>query len=185
MPPSTSIHFSAIWRVSWQQCCWCTFKFQSDTSTLTSNLKTSEDQGTIPYQYRDTHYKDKTVSRPSYLYNGNPHTWKDRLYIETGLRWQDIWLMNRDAGFHNAIKRSNHTRFCINVLLEVIQLHILYGAWVSSMQSEPWRRFSQWPGHILWKNIELTHPALAFMSLNILRWWRLVVMARDRKQITL
>ena len=24
------------------------------------------------YQYRDSHYKDKTVSRPSYLYDGNP-----------------------------------------------------------------------------------------------------------------
>ena len=36
------------------------------------------------YQY----YKDKTVSWPSYLYNGNPHTWEDRLYIETGPRCQ-------------------------------------------------------------------------------------------------
>ena len=35
-----------------------------------------------PYQYRNLYYKDKTVSRPSYLYNGNPHTWKDGLYIE-------------------------------------------------------------------------------------------------------
>ena len=33
------------------------------------------------YQYRDYHYKDKTVWRPSYLYNANPHTWKDRLNI--------------------------------------------------------------------------------------------------------
>ena len=38
------------------------------------------------YQYRDSHYKDKTVSRQSYLHNGNSHTWKDRLYIETGPR---------------------------------------------------------------------------------------------------
>ena len=26
------------------------------------------------YQYRDSYYKDKTVSRPSYLYGGNPYT---------------------------------------------------------------------------------------------------------------
>ena len=26
--------------------------------------------------YRDSHYEDKTVLRPSYLYNGNPSTWK-------------------------------------------------------------------------------------------------------------
>ena len=34
------------------------------------------------YQYRDSHDKDKTVSRPSYLYHKNHHTWKDDLYIE-------------------------------------------------------------------------------------------------------
>ena len=38
------------------------------------------------YQYRDPYVKDKTVSRPSYLLHGNPHTWKDGLYIETGPR---------------------------------------------------------------------------------------------------
>ena len=36
------------------------------------------------YQYRDSHYKDKRVSRQSYLHNGHPHTSKDRLYVETG-----------------------------------------------------------------------------------------------------
>ena len=36
------------------------------------------------YQYRDSHYKDKTVSRPSYLYNRNILTWKDGLHIEAG-----------------------------------------------------------------------------------------------------
>ena len=38
----------------------------------------------LSYQYRDSHYKDKTVSQPSHLYNGNPYTWKDHLYIEKG-----------------------------------------------------------------------------------------------------
>ena len=32
----------------------------------------------------DSHYKEKTFSRQSYLYNGNLHTWKDWLYIQTG-----------------------------------------------------------------------------------------------------
>ena len=39
-----------------------------------------------PYQYKDPHHINKTVSPSSYLYNGNHHTWKDDLYIETGLR---------------------------------------------------------------------------------------------------
>ena len=30
------------------------------------------------------HYKDRTVSRPSYIYSGDPYIWIDRLYIETG-----------------------------------------------------------------------------------------------------
>ena len=34
--------------------------------------------------YWDSHYTEKTVSRPSYFDNGNIHTWKDSLYIETG-----------------------------------------------------------------------------------------------------
>ena len=38
----------------------------------------------MSYQYRDPHVKDKTVSRPSYLYHGNPHTRKHGLCIETG-----------------------------------------------------------------------------------------------------
>ena len=38
-----------------------------------------------PYGYRDSHYENKTVSRPPYLHKGNRHTRKDGLYIETGL----------------------------------------------------------------------------------------------------
>ena len=33
------------------------------------------------HQFRDSHYRDKIVSQPSYFYNGNTHTWKDSLYI--------------------------------------------------------------------------------------------------------
>ena len=36
------------------------------------------------YHYGDPHVQDKTVSRPSYLQHGNPHTWENGLYIETG-----------------------------------------------------------------------------------------------------
>ena len=42
------------------------------------------------YQYRDSKNKGKTVSRLSHFYNRNPHTGKDRLYIEMKpciLRW--------------------------------------------------------------------------------------------------
>ena len=39
----------------------------------------------LSYQYMNSHYKDNTVMRPSHHHNGNLHTWKDGLYIETGL----------------------------------------------------------------------------------------------------
>ena len=38
----------------------------------------------LSYQRDNSHHKDKSVSRLSYLYNVNPHTWKDLLYIEMG-----------------------------------------------------------------------------------------------------
>ena len=37
----------------------------------------------LSHQYKDSHYKDKMISWPSYLFNRNPHIWKDGLYIET------------------------------------------------------------------------------------------------------
>ena len=38
------------------------------------------------FQYRNSHYKGKTVWWLSYLYNGNPYSRKDGLYIEMGPR---------------------------------------------------------------------------------------------------
>ena len=38
------------------------------------------------YQCRYFNLRDETISRPSHLYNRNPHAWKDRSYIETGPR---------------------------------------------------------------------------------------------------
>ena len=40
----------------------------------------------LSYQYRDSHHKDKTASRPSYLYDRSTYTYKDSLYLETGPR---------------------------------------------------------------------------------------------------
>ena len=59
------------------------------------------------YLYRNSHYQDKTVSWPSYLANGNPHIWKDRLYVETALRLTGDplqWRHNERYGV------SNHRR---------------------------------------------------------------------------
>ena len=46
------------------------------------SLEDSLDVKTPSYQYRNSHYKDKTVSWLSYLYNEDSHIWKDYLYVE-------------------------------------------------------------------------------------------------------
>ena len=58
--------------------------FRLDLNLLSSGVRLNMNMPS--YHYRNSHYKDNTVSRPSYLYNGNPHTKKDRPYIETGPR---------------------------------------------------------------------------------------------------
>ena len=51
------------------------------------------------YHYRVYHYKDKIVLWPCGLYNVNPHTWKDCLYIEMGSRIL-AYLYNVNANPH-------------------------------------------------------------------------------------
>ena len=50
-------------------------------------------------RYGDFHYKYRTVSRPSFLYNGNPHTWKNCLYIQLrqgpGANQINWWALHR------------------------------------------------------------------------------------------
>ena len=43
----------------------------------------------LPFQERNPHYENKTVSHLSYVFNENPYIRKDNLYIETGPRWWD------------------------------------------------------------------------------------------------
>ena len=53
-------------------------------------------------QYRNSHYKDKIVSWLSYLYDGNPHSWKYHLYIETG-----PWLYQSKSAFYHCTESAN------------------------------------------------------------------------------
>ena len=58
------------------------------TATEIQYIFSNNSRGPSQYEYilpvKDPHYKDKTVSRQSYLYNRNRHTGKDGVYIETG-----------------------------------------------------------------------------------------------------
>ena len=50
------------------------------------------------YRYRDSHYKDKTVLRSSYLYNGNPHTCKKISLFRAGFLASDPSDVDRGSG---------------------------------------------------------------------------------------
>ena len=92
---------------------------------------------------RNFHYKDKTVSRPSYLYNENIHTLKDCLYIETGPWVFAIWerpymLSYLDPSFHSLYNWSR----CRWVHVEQItfKVAVAHGCACSIQRlSAPWR----------------------------------------------
>ena len=52
--------------------------------------------------YGKAHYRDETVSHLPYLYNGNPYTWKDGLYLESALQ-----LVETKLSFKNAYELWN------------------------------------------------------------------------------
>ena len=81
-------------------------------------------QGTrgSPNQYRNSHCKDKTVSRSSYLYRG----WKDCLYIE--IRYRGVDPSHKS---HNALDKHptiHHfvTEMCTHVHISVTKRCIVY-----------------------------------------------------------
>ena len=59
-------------------------------------------QKTSSFQYRNSHYKDKTVTRPSYLYNGNPIPGKTVFIMRQRLdyiEWKRNWLCSQHCAF--------------------------------------------------------------------------------------
>ena len=71
------------------------------------------------YQYRDSHVKYKTVSRPSYLQHGNPHTWER--YWDGALEPLSII----DTKLHGSKTFSNITK-CYHYLWEVKSAPLLW-----------------------------------------------------------
>ena len=75
----------------------------------------------LSYKYMDSDYKYKMVLRPSYLYNGNPYTWKGGLYIETGRWFASLTggnhMMKYEAIVMNAVYSINYGRFLFYFIL--------------------------------------------------------------------
>ena len=77
---------------------------------------------TWSYQFKDSYVKDKTISRPSYLQHGNPHTWKDSLHIETG-----PWLQIHKTifKFSWSVRAHEISRY-LNILYDIRQVQLVF-----------------------------------------------------------
>ena len=64
----------------------------------------------MSHHYRDSHNKDKTISRPFYLYHGNTHTWKDRFHTKTGPRY----FINDASALAHRLVLSLTVVWCLN-----------------------------------------------------------------------
>ena len=75
------------------------------------------------YHYKNSYYKDKTVSWSSYLYYGNAHTWKDLLYTEAG-PWAPSQYQERRL-FVRSLKDSKPRdwHFKLSYRFEIWQVH--------------------------------------------------------------
>ena len=73
----------------------------------------------LPNQYRDSKYKDKKVSRPPCLYNGNPNRRKDGPYIETGPKCVGIVFTDHDILSRGRYPLSLKTTIRSGLLREV------------------------------------------------------------------
>ena len=98
------------------------------------------------YQYRNSHYKDKTVSWLSYIYNGNIHTWKHSLYwnrsrfhynmVQYNMIWLHKTLQHRSCNSNFEIKRTPH----------ISLLRVSYGSILGKLtmlQQELWGVFQK------------------------------------------
>ena len=87
--------------------------YRRQTCTLTSVARPGGclDIKMSSYQYRNSHYKDNTVFRPSYLYNGNP------------IPGKTVFIERRGPGYGYPTKAKAYmarldafTRFSINIM---------------------------------------------------------------------
>ena len=107
--------------------CWWTGDWRKTGGCLNTKMPS--------YQYGDSHYKGKTASWLSYLYNGNSHTRLDHLYIETGctkshnlflvsacsclcaIYWSQVWNGEWRFSWNNANRRCFNYIWVINNLI--------------------------------------------------------------------
>ena len=109
------------------------------------------------YQYRDPHVKEKTVSRPSYLQHGNPHTWERRsLYWDGALNVILSLITDNSFKFLMACWATNNNKN--------IKVHITSPLWVEFTGSHQLIYISEWDW---WTLLVLCHPGVSVLNILI------------------
>ena len=86
-------------------------------------------------QCGNSDYKDKMAVRPSYLYNENPYTWQNHLYIETGPCCCVLW---------HCIYHYHHLK-CFNIFQDLL-CHLNDVIWASFLSTIlKLKSFEMWP----------------------------------------
>ena len=97
--------------------------------------------------YGDPHVKDKTSYRPSYLWHGNPHTWKDGLLYWDGAQmvlWKKVssfLLMHWDTTVLHKAYNTYPWKICGNSLIYSMIWSSSSGPWFNiKMSSYQYRK---------------------------------------------
>ena len=91
----------------------------------------------LSYKKRNSHYKDKSVSKSSYLYNGNPHTWKV-YYMENmaGWCWSFLHISRQQSRYApsqwETLLQCNNVSHWLGAYLNW-SLHIFQGCFAGTM----------------------------------------------------
>ena len=125
----------------------------------------------LSYQYRHSHYKDKTVSRLSYLYNGIPYTWK----YGPGVGFIKAPFVNFSVSKIFDLAKVTPTPDVKSVPRVVptatyLSLHLSLCYWYHNCSAVP-AAGSQWcaPGHA-WLHVDAWMPRMGYQGRCLVGW---------------
>ena len=100
-----------MWHASWHAGSWLNIKMPSS-------------------RYRNSHCRDKTILRPSYLYNGFPILVRLQLHIEPGplslRRWHDLRIVWRKDAWKYIIEWIYHYPSCLGIYSQYVGYFCVY-----------------------------------------------------------
>ena len=118
----------------------------------------------------DFYYKDNTVVRPSYLYNGNPHYWQETFILKQSPaylfgRWYVVGIppIYEGCRCETGVPRGSHSvlRGLSPVSFRPVYIRILSRAW--------WLVCDNWSLKIKWKSWNVVQNRVRFRIVGLYR----------------